>query len=190
MSIRRLTILGLCLLVPATAGVFGWPHLQARFMHIEASYAELPLPLMMTEADLVFVGEILDIGPTRWNADHDRAWPGGLPFHEVRFAIRDTLVGAPAKQVTLLVHGNNPADQRQQMEAETELLVGDRLLVFARQTRLAWNEDQTIPATMLIGRPGSSVLYETEPDRFAAEDGQVYALPELQDEITWRRSHR
>lgn len=190
MNHRRSTILGLCLLVPALAGAFGWPHLQAKFMQIEASYAELPMPLMMTESDLVFVGEILDIGPTRWNADHDRAWPGGLPFHEVHFAIRETLVGAPARQVTLLVHGNNPADGDRQMEAETELKVGDRLMVFARQTRLAWNEDETIPATMLIGRPGSSVLYETESGAFEAEEGQTYALRELQDEIAWRRGHR
>lgn len=187
---KRLIILGVALVSVVIVGVLAWQTILPRMMVIEGSYIQLPTEVMMTEADLIFVGEVNKVSETKWNQDNHQAWAEGLPFHEVGFSIEEVIVGQEAgKEITLTLLGNRPSDEYQTMESGNHLQLGDRVVVFARHTDLAWRGNVTVPVTMFMSSPDSSVLTQGVDSQWISSDGAAYTLEELESEIMQQRDN-
>lgn len=181
-------VLVLVLLVVFVANKWVLPAVASRFLKIEASYIEYPLETMMSEADMIFQGQVVEISQTRWNQDSGEYWDGGLPYHEIVLAVGQPIVGDVQDQAKVTVLGNAPLDDQVVLEGGHSLQVGDELVVFARQTELAWRESERVPALMFMGSPESSMLTQKEDGLFYAIDGQFFSLVELVAQIQQKRT--
>ena len=141
----------------------------AQIMNFERVYDSLSFAEMTDNADAIAVGKVTDISPVQWNQDSGEYWgaePGdGMSARPLRYITVDVVkpivefdnMGQSLKITTLtdsvlLDEKNNVINQG---EMEQGLQSGDQVVVFVRQTELAWR-DGTRPATMLMGTPTQS----------------------------------
>lgn len=182
------------ILVLFIAGSLLFPLIATKFVRMEASYAEYPVETMMGEADLIFQGQVVSIGNTRWNQDNGRYWSDGLPYHIVTLSVIEPIVGefVGDEEVELIVIGNSPLDSRQDtiLESENNLHSGDKIVVFARDTEFAWRQPERIPAIMFMGSPQTSVFIEAEDGLYHSIDGDAYSVDGLIEEIQEERLQR
>lgn len=183
-----IVILIFVLLAVFVANKWVLPMVASRFLKLEASYVEYPLDTMMSEAGVIFHGQVVETSQTRWNQDSGEYWNGGLPYHEIVFAVGQPIVGEVQEQVKMIVLGNTPLDDQVALESGHSLQIGDELVVFARQTELAWREMEQMPALMFMGSPESSMLTQKEDGLFYAIDGQFYSLAEWVAQIQQKRT--
>lgn len=152
---------------------------------LEASYAELPPELMVTEADLIFAGEVQAISDSRWNQDSGDYWVEGLPYHQVTFFVTHHLKGNIEKEVVVTILGNNPSESitaQAVMPSPHTLQIGDEALIFARQTTLTWRGEKSVLAIMLLGNPATSIALKTG-EGYQTTNGMTYNLVELSAEL-------
>lgn len=138
---------------------------------------------LLTQADLIFAGKVLEISPTRWNQDSGEYWTetteegvtaegiqlttthSAWPVYEIRLAVTEPIVDqiGVGQEVVLTLLGKSPVDAAAsdtasdvQVEAETvNLKVDQELVVFAVQTELAWR-DPSRPVELITSPDGTS----------------------------------
>ena len=138
---------------------------------------------LLTQADLIFAGRVLDISPTRWNQDSGEYWTetteegvtaegkqlttthSAWPVYEIRLAVTQPIVDqiGVGQEVVLILLGKSPIDAVTsdaaggvQVEAETvDLKVNQELVIFAMQTELAWR-DPSRPVELITSPDGTS----------------------------------
>ncbi|MCX7680847.1 MAG: hypothetical protein N2508_02580 [Anaerolineae bacterium] len=150
-------------------------------VEFEAEYIALTREQMIDQADLIFLGEVSHISPTRWNQDSGEYWDDdetrdlydtALPYHEIELIVIQPIVDAVGveEQVIITVLGNSPVGPEPQTGGFTvivagapshDLKVGDRVVVFARQGEIAWRGGMR-PAILLMGVPRDSYLIQGE----------------------------
>lgn len=167
--------------VTLLAGKALLPLVARQFVTVQASYVEYPVETMLTEAPIIFVGQVVEISETRWNQDSGEFWAGGLPYHQVTLAVVQTIAGEVEEKATLTVIGNHPLDDEAAMQSDHSWRVGDEMVVFARQTELTWREPERMSALMLMGSPQSSVLLKGEDGLYHAASGEAYTLADLSE---------
>jgi hypothetical protein len=141
---------------------------------------------LMTQADLIFAGKVLDISPTRWNQDSGEYWTettedgvsadgekltttySAWPVYEIRMAVDQPIVDkvGVGQEVVLTLLGKSPIDddvlnsngESVQIDAESVALQnGQELIVFASQEELAWR-DASRPIELITGSDGTSYV--------------------------------
>lgn len=159
---------------------------------------------MVTYSQLIFVGQITDISPTTWNQDSGEFWNDeetgevfALHVHTVELGIVQSIVNelSASDSVQITTIGGSPIDgvilevgenQYQIGDDPGAYQVGDQVLVFARQTDIAWR-----------GGTKSVLYFVPEVDMFTIDEDGVYngnyleepvALQELIDQILAFRS--
>ena len=173
------------MLVTFVVGKFFFPLVASKFVKVEVSYAEYPVETMIMEADLIFLGQIIEVGETRWNQENGEYWDEGLPYHNVTLAVIQPLVGDLTDEISLTVIGNSPLDSSQEaiLQSNNSLEKGDEIIVFARETEFTWREPERIPAIMFMGGPETSILTKEEDGLYYSINGDVYSLNELTDAV-------
>lgn len=144
---------------------------------------------LLTMADAIFIGQVTNISPARWNQDSGAYWAEDglttLPYHEVQVAVGRTLVDTIglSKQVTLTVLGGSPAGTIEsagvtiEPQAEHTLRIGYQGIFFVDQYAIAWRggtvgNQATRPIIGLMGVPqfsyltpqGDGLYYSGDPD--------------------------
>lgn len=146
-----------CIIVSLCVGYFLNSHqdsltsLLVRYKIINAdqyfSYATPAYEQLISEEDVIFVGSLKDISPTKWNQDSGEYWTDESPaptavvqYHTLTFDVSQFIINKTKQQdlksVEITVLGPSPLDKN----ADYSLSVGDNVVVFARETELAWKE--------------------------------------------------
>ena len=157
---------------------------------MEASYVEYPIETMMTEADIIFLGRVAEVSETSWNQENGRYWDGGLPYHNLTFAVLQSIAGDAQDDVSLTVIGNAQLDTDAVLESDYTLQIGDEVIVFARDTEFTWREPERVSAVMFIGSPETSVLSSGEDGLYHSINGDVYALDDFIEQVNQKRVNR
>lgn len=166
---------------------WGFPLVASKFIMMEASYVEYPIDTMMTEADSIFLGRVAEVSETSWNQENGRYWDGGLPYHELTFAVIQPIAGNVKDNVSLTVIGNAPLDTDAVLESDHTLQIGDEVIVFARNTEFTWREPARVPAVMFMGSPETSVLSRGEDGLYHSINGDVYSLDDFIEQVNLKR---
>lgn len=164
--------------------------MSARSVTTEVLYIELPIEIMMQEADSIFTGKVIHISETRWNQDNSRFWTEGLPYHTVTFSLISPIVGTHQEEVVITVIGNSPLDSEESglsIESDQSLNVGDEVAVFARETEIVWREPVRRPVTMFMSSPTLSTLLKGEDGLYHAANGEKYSHDEFVTQVQKNR---
>ncbi|GAB4578771.1 MAG: hypothetical protein Fur0022_15080 [Anaerolineales bacterium] len=158
---------------------------ESRTVYYEPSYITLDRAEMITNADVILVGEVKSISPTQWNQDSGEYWEdvyegvtdvgeklntsfSAWPVHFIQLSVQERIVDeiGVGKELTLTVLGKSPligtgSEQADGITVEGEagtpgtLKVGDRIIVFVVQTELAWR-DPNQPIKFLTNEDGAT----------------------------------
>lgn len=195
-------------------GVFASPELSPLHdsevtVRYSAEYVELTEQEMMQNADVIFVGRVRHISDTRWNQDDEQPWKSSaednhvvaLPLHELEIEVERKLVDKrpPLKHrgnvrvqegenTVLTVLGNSPWSFHD--HAHHDLVPGDRAVLFARYSDLAWRGHGTKPVLQLVGVPSQAHFIEEQQGLFynRRQPEQAKTLDELNRGILKSRS--
>jgi hypothetical protein len=113
----------------------------------EFSYVTPAYEQLINESDIVFVGTLTDISPSKWNQDSGEYWTDESPtttaviqYHTLTFDVSQFIINKTkpqdVKSIEITVLGPSPLDKN----ADYSLSVGDNVVIFARETELAWKE--------------------------------------------------
>ncbi|MCZ7666893.1 MAG: hypothetical protein M5U34_06525 [Chloroflexi bacterium] len=166
---------------------WGFPMFVSKFVTMEASYVEYPVETMMTEADAIFLGRVAKVSETSWNQENGRYWEEGLPYHDLTFAVIQSIAGDVKDNVSLTVIGNAPLDTDAVLESDHTLQIGDEVIVFARNTEFTWREPERVPAVMFMGSPETSVLTKEDDGLYLSINGDVYSLDDFIEQVNQKR---
>ncbi len=142
------------------------------------SYLYVSKQDMMKQADVIFLGKVTSISPTRWNQDSGEPWKNdpndpnqgaATTIHTIEFEVQRKIIDTIGLggNVTLTVLGDSPLDG----EADHDLETGETVVVYARKTDLAWREGGKKPILEFIGEPRESYAVQ-------GEDGLFYGRPD------------
>jgi hypothetical protein len=184
-------------------------HVEVSSCYVEASFED-----RIEQSNLIFTGTVMNMSPTRWNQDSGEYWEEevddtiytALSFYTVEISV-DKLIVADHQidddRVILTILGANPSTSEEGVVTEYGLVsssldgdvpdwqVGDEIVVFARQTELAWRDGKR-PIWQLIGLPTESYLVKGDDGLYYfqnsdAERANVLSLETLITQIAQRR---
>jgi len=162
---------------------------QPVHVSMDFCYAAISREEMIDQADLIFVGRVVNITPARWNQESGEYWDEdetedpydtALLYHEIELAILRPVVDSigVGEKAVITVLGNSPVGPQPEMpglringrpviieEADSpvhDLKVGDQVLVFAEQGEIAWREEGMRPVLTLMGYPQDSYVVQGE----------------------------
>jgi len=137
-------------------------------MRFEKTYVSQSFAEVTHASDMIFVGKVTDISPVQWNQGNGKYWVAEsgdsmtpIPLRYITMDLVKPIV--PDKldrslkitsmtDLVLLDEKNNVTNQE---EMEQGLRVGDQVVVFVGQTKIAWRGG-LYPAIMLMGTPTRS----------------------------------
>ena len=139
-----------------------------------ASYLTSAYEQQVKTADLIFVGTLTDISPSKWNQDSGEYWTdesservtATLQYHTLQFDVSQFVINKTesqdVKSIEITVLGPSPLDKN----ADYSLSVGDNVVIFARETELAWKEgDHRKPIIEIATAPELAFFVQFEkPD--------------------------
>lgn len=110
------------------------------------SYGALSYEQLINNADVVFVGKLQNVSVSKWNQDSGEYWMDDesttavVQYHTLTFDVSQFIINKTKspdlKSIEITVLGPSPLDEN----ADYSLSIGDNLVVFARETELAWKE--------------------------------------------------
>lgn len=172
-------------------------YIMTNFVTVQSLYVGVSTDSLMRESELVFVGEVVEVSETKWNQDNGRFWSDGMPYYTITLSVIDPIVGEFKDEIVLTVLENSPLDTAQAtvesdglggIPREHPLEIGERAVIFAHPTEIAWRKPERMPATIFRGSPRGSTYLEGENGQFHSRDGLTYTLEELTAEITQRQA--
>ena len=111
---------------------------------VSMSYEYVPFDTMIEKSNIILVGQVTNIGETKWNQDNGEYWEEtfkdeigettipALPYYEVTISPAQIIVdalGINEDQLVVTVVG---------MSGENNLKTGDEIITFVRQGEMAW----------------------------------------------------
>ncbi len=140
---------------------------------INASYVAISREERIAQADVILVGRVASISPTRFNQDSGEYWEDTnsprtiCPIHQIEITVIQTIVDTlgVGDTVVVTVWGNSPLEQPLGSAAgiilagspDHNLEVGEQVIAFLGQRNIAWR-DGTRPVLMFMGFPAESYL--------------------------------
>ncbi len=141
-----------------------------------ACYAAISREEMIAQADVILVGKVTNVSPTRFNQDSGEYWDDAddadsesavVPIHQIDMTVLQPIVDTlgVGDAVVVTVSGNSPLEQPLGSAAglimagspSHNLEVGEQVIAFLGQTDLIWR-DGTRPVLMFMGFPAESYL--------------------------------
>lgn len=104
----------------------------------EVDYVARPFDELVKKSDVIVVGKVVELTPSRWNQDNGEYWQDGFQYHLVRIEASQFIVdkiGAANQQVIEIMVGGMSAAEGNR---DYSLKVGDEVIAFAGQVELAW----------------------------------------------------
>lgn len=154
----------------------GWVEVQQ-----SGSWVALPFDQLIKNADIIFIGEVVEISATRWNQDSGEDWveesfdkngPGefALQFHTIQFKVTEFINATPEYNdkatVEVTVIGQSPLDG----STEYNLQKGDIVLFFARKGEIVWRGNEKREVISLLVAPSLSYFIQRDDSVF---EGQI-----------------
>lgn len=151
-------------------------------VHQSSSWISLPFDLLVKNADIIFIGEVVQISATRWNQDsgefwiedsHDENQPGeaGLQFHTIVFKVSEFISVIPDYRdntsVEVTIIGQSPLDG----STDYSLHPGEKVVFFARNGEIEWRGGEKHTTLLLVTSPSLSYFIQSGEDSY---DGQMY----------------
>ena len=106
-------------------------------------YGALPFDQLVKTSDVIFVGKVIELTPSRWNQDDGEYWQDGFQYHTVRFEASqffvDKLGISNQKTIEIMIGGRSIAEGN----GDYSLKVGDEVIAFAGLVDLAWKGGTT-----------------------------------------------
>lgn len=182
MNAKIKLLLGGCITVAIYMGFLLWEHHsdsksfapQAQTLRVEqhASYINLSYENLINQSDIILVGTLSEISPSKWNQDSGEYWSDDsnprlatpVEFHMLKFNISKTIIDKigindqPTIDITVL--GVSPLDGN----ADYSLAVGDNVVVFANKTELIWRGGQTKPIIEVATAPSFDFFIKSTKD--------------------------
>jgi hypothetical protein len=175
---------------------------------VHLMYQTQTFPQMAVKANAVLAGQVVGIGGTRWNQDDGSFWDRemssgqtetALPYYEITLRVDDPIVDtttqnlAAGHDVVLTVVGMNPRDEQEIAtnlgigsgdHGPEGLQVGQRIVVFAQNTQMAWREG-TRPVLQLMGHPEQAYFTTVRGGNFEshAQEAPSGSLAALKDQV-------
>lgn len=145
---------------------------QPSEVNISAEYIHFSREEMMREADIIFVGTVLNVSTTKWNQDSGEYWEtttdegvneqeellttthSAWPVHEVELTVLQPIVGniGDGETIILTIFGKSPiVETVSNNGSETvrvagtpphSLKIGQEIIVFAVRTEIAWYDPE------------------------------------------------
>lgn len=131
-------------------------------------------------ADVIFVGKVLNILPTRWNQENGEYWKEvtkegvyetrhtAMPVHEIEMEVTRLIVDeiGIGGEVRLTAIGKSPADSEGSANGaiqlagspDHKLVRGSEAVIFARQTEIAWRDEN--PIRLIEPEDGSQAYFD------------------------------
>jgi len=120
---------------------------------------------MIDQADIIFLGKVISVSPTRWNQDSGEMWvqtdPGNvdntpLQLHYVELEVLRPIAARIGldQRVNIIVVGSNPLDEYADPNVHG-LREGVQAVTFVRQTQLTWREGRPT-VLMFMGCPSDA----------------------------------
>lgn len=181
-----LVIIVLGLVLAACSANTNKPHEEAASVQFEFTYTDVSFEERMQQAQVVLAGKVLSISPTKWNQDSGDYWEeeidgtlySALPYYEIEVSTEQLLSPSEGigQSMIITVLGTAP-NKNEAVEADglavigespLPLAIGDQVVVFARQTDLAWR-DGSRAVWYFMGDPAQSFMT-------MGEDG-LYTVP-------------
>lgn len=104
----------------------------------QVDYVALPFDELVKTSDVILVGKVVELTPSRWNQDSGEYWADGMQYHLVRIEVSQFIVdkiGASSqKTIEIMVGGESIAEGNY----DYNLNVGDEVFAFAGLVDLAW----------------------------------------------------
>lgn len=184
------------LLLLVGLGVF-YNYIIPNIVVSDVLYADVSTDSLMRESELIFVGEVTAISETRWNQDNGRFWSDGMPYYTITLSVIEPIIGEAKDEVVITVLENSPLDASIFAEEsdnenvnlrEHPLEMGEKAVIFAHPTEIAWRNPARISAIVFNGYPRGATYLEGEDGLYHSLDGGVFTLEELTFEITQRRA--
>ena len=104
----------------------------------EVDYVALPFDQLVKTSDVIFVGKVIEMTPSRWNQDNGEYWANGFQYHTIRFEVSQFIVdkiGASNQEaIEVMVGGMSIAEGNR----DYSLKIGDEVIAFAGLVDLAW----------------------------------------------------
>lgn len=168
-------------------------------VNVHTSYAEVPIDEQIEKADVIVAGTIESISGTRWNQDSGEYWEETdkredreHPHLAVAFYTMEISVDRPivtdrdlADRVEITVVGTSPLDDKR---AEFPVEVGDKVVIFAKRSELAWRDGRR-QILMFLSAPESSLFWQGEDGlyRMSYEGKSGVSFEELISRIVQKR---
>ncbi len=153
-----LVIILLGLVLAACSANTNKPHEEAASVQLEFTYADVSFEERMQQAQVVLAGKVLSISPTKWNQDSGDYWEeeidgtlySALPYYEIEVSTEQLLSPSEGigQSLIITVLGTAPhetgvaaADGLAVIsDSNLPLAIGDEVVIFVRQTDLAWRD--------------------------------------------------
>ncbi|MCP5094424.1 MAG: hypothetical protein GY943_02600 [Chloroflexi bacterium] len=151
---------------------------------------------MRRDADLVFLGEVVDISKTQWNQDNGRYWDDGMPYYNITVSVIDPIIGEVKSEVILTVLETSPLDDISQSiesddpsyQGEEHLRISDKAVFFAEYVEIAWRKPERAAAIVFMGYPQGATFLEGTDGRYHSIEGDSFAFDELASEVAQKRT--
>lgn len=171
------------------------------------SYVGMTVEQVIDDADIIFLGQVTSISPSRWNQDTGEYWEdvdsdmASLQYYEVTLEVTDVIVDefGLSNEVSITVLGPSPADvtpatdnsEVQHTLAETvSFREGEKVLLFVEKVPLAWRNG-VVERLVLVGGPqGKYTITDDGRALNASTSERDMALSDLLEQITARRHVR
>jgi len=145
---QKFALAGLSILIAAALiflGIFnagGMDALLVRsgILRVESrvNYVALPFDELVKTSDVILVGKVIELTPSRWNQDSGEYWADGMQYHLIRIEasqfIVDNIGASSQKTIEIMVGGESIAEGNY----DYNLNVGDEVIAFASLVDLAW----------------------------------------------------
>lgn len=131
------------------------------------TYMEISDKDKIEKSDIILVGKIITISPTRWNQDDGSMWDaqgsqiGSFQIHELEVQVIRKIVDDLnfGDKVTVTVLGTSPKEEY----PDYTLSEGDQVVMFLKKGDIAWRETGVRNVLIFNGSPYQS-LYVQNPD--------------------------
>jgi hypothetical protein len=146
------------------------PYSKTTLVEQSASYLAVSDNELVEKSDIILLGKVVKISPTRWNQDDGSAWDNSgmtiaaLQFHEIEVKVLrkvvDTINIGDSLIVTVI--GPSPID----VHSDYSLKENDQVVMYVKQGKIAWREVGMKKAFLFNGSPYQSLYVQSPDGRF------------------------
>lgn len=161
---------------------------------VHTSYAEVPVDEQIEKADVIVAGTVTDISKTQWNQDSGEYWEEvvthegveqprvAVAYYTINVSTEQPLIAEESlsNNVEVTIVGMSPLNER---EAKFPIAVGNKVVILATQSEMAWRDGQR-SILKFLSAPEASLFQQGEDGLYRINlDKQGVTFEELVSKI-------